>query len=257
MKSRTKTFAVIGSLLVCWFIPWVFVLRLGLLVYLPYHADGKSRYFRIMGPNAELFSKKDEWLDSSEISPLCLTVIPMFENPEFYRVPGVSMELMLFALRYNYHKGAYILGASTITQQIVKNGFLYRDKTLLRKSREIVGAIILDRVLSKKDQLTWYLNMIEFGPDLYGIKSASQYYFSKEAINLNLGECLLLSSILPSPTKWSKLILTMPNSPKLISQQRALLRAAIRSQQFGKRDLNRARLFIEELGSKRKKPQLP
>ncbi|MFZ9521769.1 MAG: biosynthetic peptidoglycan transglycosylase, partial [Silvanigrellaceae bacterium] len=95
-------------------------------------------------------------------------------------------------------------GGSIITQQLSKNAFLSRERSYIRKAREIVGAILLDATSTKDMQLNWYFNIVEFGPNIYGIKDAAQFYFKKAPSALSQRECASLVAILPSPNKWNK-----------------------------------------------------
>lgn len=107
----------------------------------------------------------------------------------------------------NKSKGELHRGGSTVTQQLVKNAFLSRDKSYLRKLREVAGALLADATLSKEDQLAWYFNIVEFGPRVYGIGPAAQFYFKKEAPDLSARECAELVAVLPSPNKWNASLL--------------------------------------------------
>jgi monofunctional biosynthetic peptidoglycan transglycosylase len=89
-------------------------------------------------------------------------------------------------------------GDSSLTQQIVRNAFLSRNHSDLLKTREVLGALLLDRVMTKEKQLEWYFNIVEFGPHLYGIESASQKYFHISPQQLSTPQCIALVAILPS-----------------------------------------------------------
>ncbi|HEY8076406.1 MAG TPA: biosynthetic peptidoglycan transglycosylase, partial [Labilithrix sp.] len=93
----------------------------------------------------------------------------------------------------------------TITMQLAKNLFLSRDKNLSRKIEEVILTDYLEQVLRKDDMMELYLNVIEFGPDVYGITNAAEYYFGRKPDELNLPECFFLSSLLPSPIRYGKL----------------------------------------------------
>ena len=98
----------------------------------------------------------------------------------------------------------FIRGASTITMQLAKNLFLSREKTLSRKLEELILADYLEQAFTKEEMMELYLNVIEFGPDLYGVGAAAQHYFGRRPNELNLAECLFLSSILPNPIAFHK-----------------------------------------------------
>lgn len=113
---------------------------------------------------------------------------------------GVNFGLIRKAIRINLEKGRFVYGGSTVTQQLVKNLFLTRDKTLARKLQEALISLRMDEVVSKDRILELYLNCIEFGPDLYGIGPAARHYFGKEARELTPKEALFLAVIKPSPS---------------------------------------------------------
>jgi membrane peptidoglycan carboxypeptidase len=96
-------------------------------------------------------------------------------------------------------KGEVVRGGSTITQQLAKNLFLDGRQTLRRKLREFLLAIELDRVLGKDGVLELYLNIVEWGPDFFGIAAASERYFMKRPHALNPREAAFLSVVLPAP----------------------------------------------------------
>lgn len=94
-------------------------------------------------------------------------------------------------------------GGSTISQQVVKMAFLSREKTLIRKAREVVGTL-LETILSKDEIMEWYLNLAEFGDAVYGIEKASWHYFRTKPQLLSIEQAVHLALVLPSPNGWSK-----------------------------------------------------
>jgi membrane peptidoglycan carboxypeptidase len=97
----------------------------------------------------------------------------------------------------------FVRGASTITMQLAKNLFLSRDKTLARKVQEVVLTDYLEQAFSKEELMEIYLNVIEFGPSVYGIAAAADHYFGRTPAELNLAESLFLSSLLPAPRRYA------------------------------------------------------
>jgi len=118
----------------------------------------------------------------------------------FYSNKGVSMGLIKKALRINLERGRFVYGGSTVTQQLVKNLFLSRDKTLARKLQEALISLRIDETVTKKRVIELYLNCIEFGPNLYGIGPAAQFYFQKHPRDLTPMEAVFLAIIKPSPS---------------------------------------------------------
>ncbi len=113
---------------------------------------------------------------------------------------GISVGLIQKALRINMERERFVYGGSTVTQQLVKNLFLTRTKTLSRKLQETFISLRIDEVVSKERVIELYLNCIEYGPDLYGIGPAARHYFGKDARDLTPMEAVFLAIIKPDPS---------------------------------------------------------
>jgi len=211
---------VVVALAIAWFVPWVFTLHLGTLVYFPYLPKSESRYVRVTGPWSGPYTKN--WVSSEAIPKQCKLALVAAEDTKFFDHSGIDFESLEQSYKYNASKKKRSRGGSTITQQIVKNAFLSRDKTYLRKAREFVGAVLLDAFSSKDMQLTWYFNIVEFGPKVYGIKDAAKFYFKKESKKLSTNECASLVAILPSPNRWNASLLKGSPSGFLASRVRVI-----------------------------------
>lgn len=112
-------------------------------------------------------------------------------------------------------------GASTISQQLAKNLYLSEERSFFRKGREAVITYFLERKLSKKRILEIYLNVIEWGDDIYGAEAASRYYFKKSASNLTPQEAAYLSAMIPSPLN----VFNPKKNPKrVVRRQKVILR---------------------------------
>ena len=140
------------------------------------------------------------WIRYEDIGWLKETTVAA-EDASFWSHPGYSIPSIQEAVQ-DYKKKGTLRGGSTITQQLAKNLFLSSEKTLERKVHELFYTLCLERDLSKKEILTTYLNVVEFGPDVHGIKSASQLYFLKQPHRLSLVEASYLASVLPAPTRF-------------------------------------------------------
>jgi len=140
----------------------------------------------------------------SEISPYLRKSVLTTEDPSFFSHRGFINEAFKQSIIKNIKTKKFSRGASTISMQLIKNVFLTREKTLSRKLEEILLVYILEnnRVASKERMLEVYLNIIEWGPNVYGIGEASRFYFQKHPSELSLNECLYLASIIPSPKKF-------------------------------------------------------
>ena len=125
------------------------------------------------------------------------------EDKTFYTHSGLNPKRMLKALIKNITSLKIKEGASTISQQLIKNTHLTSERTFSRKINEIVLTKQLEKHLSKDEILEYYLNIIYFGDNCYGIENASQHYFSKPAKKLSLIECATLAGLIKSPNAYS------------------------------------------------------
>jgi len=121
------------------------------------------------------------------------------EDFSFYSHNGVDWYEVKESFYRNLKLGRYVRGASTITQQLAKNLFLSREKTLTRKIRELILARRFENVLSKDRILELYLNVVELGELVYGIGEGSRYHFGKDTAEISLRESTFLVAMLPGP----------------------------------------------------------
>lgn len=137
----------------------------------------------------------------SEISPYLQKCVLTSEDPSFFNHRGFINEAFKQSIAKNIKTKKFARGASTISMQLIKNVFLTRQKTLSRKLEEILLVYILEnnRIATKERMLEVYFNIIEWGPNIYGIGEASHFYFQKSPADLNLKECLFLATIIPKP----------------------------------------------------------
>ena len=140
----------------------------------------------------------------NEISPYLQKSVLTSEDPSFFSHHGFINEAFKQSILKNIRTKKFSRGASTISMQLIKNVFLTREKTISRKLEEILLVYLLEnnRIASKERMLEVYFNIIEWGPNVYGIGEASRFYFNKKPSDLNLKECLFLASIVPKPKKF-------------------------------------------------------
>ncbi len=125
------------------------------------------------------------------------------EDEHFYDHSALSWKGIARALFENVKRLGIAQGGSTITQQLAKNAFLTRDRTIVRKLRELALSLKLERRFTKDEILGFYLNQISYGATAYGVEAASQAFFEKSAKDLTLAESALLASIPQAPTYYS------------------------------------------------------
>ncbi|AKD03601.1 penicillin-binding protein [Pontibacter korlensis] len=140
----------------------------------------------------------------SQISPYLRNAILTAEDAGFYSHNGFHEEAFRQAIIKNLKEGEFARGGSTISMQLVKNVFLTRQKTVARKVEEAIIVWLIENLdlVSKNRMFEVYLNIIEWGPDVYGAKDASRFYFGKQPSELNLAEAIFLTSIIPSPKRY-------------------------------------------------------
>jgi hypothetical protein len=163
-------------------------------VHTIYYKDQMVRRFEVGSPNPAFRPMR-------EISRYLPLAIMHGEDFAFYNHLGFYPEAFQKSLVENIESGKFLRGASTLSMQVVKNVFLNSDKTLARKLEEIVIVWLIEnnRLTSKSRMFEVYMNIIEWGPNVYGITEAAHFYFSKEPSALTLSECLFLAYIIPYP----------------------------------------------------------
>ena len=146
-------------------------------------------------------TKPKHWVPLKGISSFAKWAIVLSEDWSFYQHEGIDVAQIKAAFN-DILEGERFRGASTITQQMVKNIYLTGDRSIWRKIHEIILAQKVERVLTKDRILEVYLNSIEFGPEIYGIKNASYHYFRKHPSAINPKEAAFLAMLLPSPKRY-------------------------------------------------------
>jgi monofunctional biosynthetic peptidoglycan transglycosylase len=152
----------------------------------------------------ELCPKSPQYVPLSEVSSVMKDAVIVSEDGAFYQHSGFDWHEIQDSLKTSLKTQHLARGASTISQQLVKNVFLSKDRTLTRKIQEAYLTWQLEKILSKGQILERYLNVVEFGPNLYGIKAAAQFYFKKSPAQINLLEAAYLAHLLPNPRVYSQ-----------------------------------------------------
>jgi hypothetical protein len=163
-----------------------------------------------------------------DVPPLFVRTLLLAEDAGFYGHRGIDLRELPAALLTNWSRGGGARGASTITQQLAKNLFLSRDKQLGRKLQELAITFLLESALGKDRILEIYLNIIEWGPDLRGLRPAARHYFGREPQALTPAEMAFLVAIIPGPIKYQSSFAHGTPGPGLRSLIDALL-AKLRS----------------------------
>ena len=197
--------------------PRAFGLEQGTFTYTMTTAEGGRRQ-RTVGVGTP------QWHTLPEVSPLVIAAVLVQEDAGFYGHDGFSLPAIRASLVSDLEAGGTRRGASTITMQLARNLFLRRNKTLERKAQEVVYTWWLEKTLGKDRILEMYLNIVEFGPRVYGVGAASRYYFQRDALGLNAAQAAFLASVLPAPYRAHREIAAAGALPaELAGQIRGLL----------------------------------
>jgi monofunctional biosynthetic peptidoglycan transglycosylase len=152
--------------------------------------------------NNMLFYPVQSWVSIDKVTPNLLKSIIAMEDGSFFRHKGIDWKELKTSLRLNKRRGRAARGGSTITMQLAKNLFLTPDKTILRKAKEFLITVRMEKELTKQAILQNYINAVEWGDGLFGIRAASEEYFGKEPAELTINECSRLAAVIPSPLKY-------------------------------------------------------
>lgn len=153
-------------------------------------------------------SQRRDW-PSLRWHPVPLFMVPkhvlramvIAEDSRFYQHKGFDQQAMREAIEYNLSKGRVVYGASTISQQTVKNFFLTTSRNPLRKLHEAILTYAMEKNVGKQRILEIYVNISEFGRGIYGVEAASRHYFGKSVSEITPGEAVELAATLPAPVK--------------------------------------------------------
>ena len=139
------------------------------------------------------------WVPYGTISEHLKKAILLSEDAAFFSHKGVDMNELREALKRDWETGSFKRGGSTITMQLAKNLYLSPSKTPLRKVKEIIIARQIEQALPKRRIFEIYLNVVEWGRNIYGAEAAARHYFGKSAASLDILEAATLAALLPSP----------------------------------------------------------
>lgn len=178
--------------------------------------------------------EKNEFVKLKDVSPYVKNAIVSVEDKNFYKHKGFDYLRIIKAIFINITSGKIKQGASTISQQYIKNLYLTFDQTLKRKLQEAILTIELETHYSKDEILEGYLNTINFGAGQYGIKQASKYYFNKEPSKLNIEEATILVGIPKNPTYYNPIT----NFENAKNRQKIVLESMVNNKYITKKEMN-------------------
>ena len=205
MKMRRRVWAIGGgAVLACLLLVysgiWYYKLSKLNTQYVEYDYNAETKRARY----AVVAGRPSHWISIEELDKKAYGAIIVSEDWRFFQHPGIDMAQIRNAFLSSVKKGERLRGASTITQQVVKNIYLSHKRSWTRKLKEAFLALIMERALGKQRILEIYLNVIEYGEGVYGIANASLHYFQRWPENLTPREGAFLAVLLPSPKKYSQ-----------------------------------------------------
>ncbi len=184
--------------------------------------DPPTTAFMLLQPDS-VADVSYEWRDRDAISTNLAWAVIAAEDQKFLQHHGFDLESIRDAVD-EYRAGEGLRGASTITQQVAKNLFLWPDQNLLRKGIEAYLTVLIELCWTKERILEVYLNIAELGPGLFGAEAAAQTLFGRAANELSTSQAALLAAVLPSPKRFD----AADPSPYLRDRQRWILRQMTR-----------------------------
>jgi monofunctional glycosyltransferase len=180
---------------------------------------------RLESPGAHAMPERIRyaWVDYARISPQAALAVMASEDQQFPFHRGFDMKSIREAERSN-EEGGRLRGASTISQQLAKNLFLWPGRSYVRKALEACFTVLLETLLPKQRILEIYLNIVEFGPGIFGVEAAASEYFHTSAARLTASEAALLAAVLPNPER-----LHVDRPSRYVSERRDWILGQMRS----------------------------
>ena len=163
---------------------------------------------------------KRDYVNRDEISMEAKLAVIAAEDQLFPDHSGFDWKSIKKAMKYNERKPGRVRGASTISQQVAKNVFLWQGKSFIRKGLEAYFTFMIETIWGKKRILEVYLNVAEMGPGIFGIEMAAQTYFNKPAIKLTRYESAMIAACLPNPKRFT----VKPMSRRVAWRSRSIVR---------------------------------
>ena len=214
MRSLVGTFALACLLWLALSLGVVLVLRV---------VDPPTTAVMLLQPGA-VSDLQYTWVDRDAIAVSAARAVMAAEDQRFIEHHGIDFVSLDRALA-DYRGGDGLRGASTITQQVAKNLFLWQSRSFVRKGLEAYFAVLLEMCWTKERILEVYLNIAELGPGVFGVEAAAQQYFGSHAAELGTEQAALLAAVLPNP---QRLLVARPSAyvrgrqAQIVAQMRLL-----------------------------------
>jgi monofunctional glycosyltransferase len=199
LKARKRKFSFF-----CFYFLLVFYLSIPSFS-IPFLEYGKFRVTSVMEERAlennMFFFPRQSWVNLDKVNPNLLRSIISMEDGNFYNHKGIDWRELEKSLKVNERKKRIARGGSTITMQLAKNLYLRTDRNIFRKAKEFIITARLEKEVGKNSILENYINAVEWGDGIFGVKEASEEYFNKLPKDLTVNECTRLAAVIPSPLK--------------------------------------------------------
>lgn len=194
LKSIIKFFALIfiSSVLIVFLLRWINPVTSSIMIQRQIESIFSGEFDYI----------KYSWVDYDDCSPYLPIAFVAAEDQNFPNHFGFDVREIKKALK-QYERGRRIRGASTITQQVAKNLFLWEGKSFIRKGVEAYFTVLIELLWDKKRILEVYMNIAEFGDMIFGVKMASIAYYKKLPAQVSASQAALLAAVLPNPLRYS------------------------------------------------------
>ncbi len=212
---RKLTRAILLTFAVCLVLPWIIVLPFR-FVNPPFSAYMLESWIFAKMNGRSHYELKHSWISIEQISPNLVTAVITSEDQGFIWHFGFDFDAIDKAFRHNGAAKKKIVGASTISQQVAKNLFLWPSRTWIRKGVEAYFTIAIEALWPKRRIIEMYLNFAQMGDGIFGAEAASRIWFHTSAAHLSSSQSAMLAAILPSPVKWH---VNAPNGRVLRNQE--------------------------------------
>lgn len=197
-KARSKFTKIIAII----FILTIFNIAGLYLIYIPSDNKIKGCLTTTMY-EIDLCPASKNYVPLKQISPYMQRAIIATEDADFFTHEGFDTDGIQHCFEKLKEKHRIVCGGSTISQQLAKNMFLSKNKSFVRKGLEAIITVKIENLLDKKEILERYLNVVQFGKNIFGVKQAAKFYFKKSPAQLSILESSFLAMVLPNPEKYS------------------------------------------------------
>lgn len=181
----------------------VTLFTMSILLVLPLRWINPATTAFMIADERDLDELRFEWVAWDGISESLALAVIAAEDQRFFDHAGIDFDSIKKSVEDSRRRGAGLRGASTITQQVAKNLYLWRGRSFVRKGIEAYLALLIDLAWPKQRILEVYLNIAEFGPGIYGVGAAGKFYFGKAASAITDAEAARLAAVLPNPIRLS------------------------------------------------------